>query len=274
MLVACQGDKMKAMPAMGQIDKHGLPAKPTPHVSLMATPELTATVPTSTPVPATPPLKPTPDIEATVEAAMTQTAVAMAQTAIVETQTAIAAVPTNTPTPTQMPVLSTATSTDTPTYTPAPPIATPVLPTPSPTSRSTSQQTGSYPVPVLIKPEDEANPGPNPTFSWRWDGQLQDNEYFDLRMWPEGASDHRIGVMNFRDIPRQPNASGEYVVTTSIVKVGDRDRPNGIYYWSVAVMREVDGKMEDVSPEATPHKLIYGVGGDEGGGGPPGPIQP
>jgi hypothetical protein len=122
---------------------------------------------------------------------------------------------------------------------------------------------------VLIEPEDGANPGSSkPTFSWRWDGQLQDNEYFDLRMWPEGSLDHRIGVMDYQATPHQPDANGEYVVVdASIAEVDDEDRPNGTYYWSVAVMREVDGKMVDVSPEATPHKLIYAVGGEEGGGG-------
>jgi hypothetical protein len=99
---------------------------------------------------------------------------------------------------------------------------------------------------------------------------LQDNEYFDLRMWPEGSADHRIGVVDFRHTPRQPSASGEYMVTVSIVKVGNVDRPGGIYYWSVAVMREVDGEMVDVSPEAKPHKLIHDAGGgddDSGDGG-------
>jgi hypothetical protein len=87
-------------------------------------------------------------------------------------------------------------------------------------------------------------------------------------MWPEGSSDHRIGVVDYRAIPHQPDANGEYVVVdASIAEVRDEDRPSGTYYWSVAVMREVDGKMVDVSPEATPHKLIYAVGGEEGGGG-------
>jgi hypothetical protein len=178
----------------------------------------------------------------------------------IETSTATGT-PTDTPTPTQI-------SPDTPT-----PTRTPIdTPTPTHTPTDTPTPTPTYtpiPPPVLNQPEDGVSLGSNVTFSWHWDGRLQENEYFDLRMWPEGSDDHRIGVMDFRAIPRQPNANGEYVVTTSIVKVGDSDRPSGIYYWSVAVMRQVDGEMPDVSPEATPHKLIYapGDGGDGDGDG-------
>jgi uncharacterized membrane protein YgcG len=101
-------------------------------------------------------------------------------------------------------------------------------------------------------------------------------------MWPEGSSEHRIGVIDFHETPRQPNANGEYVVTASIVKVGGIDRPGGIYYWSVAVMREVDGKTLDVSSEAEPHRLIYDAGsrdsgssgGGSGGGGGGGGFHP
>jgi hypothetical protein len=163
--------------------------------------------------------------------------------------------PTNTPTPTHTP-----TDTPTPTHTP----------TDTPTPTHTPE---SYSALVLNQPEDGANLRLKATFSWRWNGQLQDNEYFDLRMWPEGSEDHRLGVMDFHAIPRQPNANGEYVVeNVSIVKTRDKDgkeidRLDGTYYWSVAVMCEVDGKMADISPEATPHMLIYGApaGGDGGG---------
>lgn len=113
----------------------------------------------------------------------------------------------------------------------------------------------------LIQPADNFNPGgPHypPTFSWRWDGQLKDNEYFDLRMWPVGSENHWLGVMDYRATPRQPNANGEYVVTTSIAMEGVGERPPGFYWWSVAIISlQPDGTVREVCPEAEPHLLIY-----------------
>jgi hypothetical protein len=119
----------------------------------------------------------------------------------------------------------------------------------------------SCPTIELVGPADDFNPGGSeyhPTFSWSWDGQLKDNEYFDLRMWPEGSDNHWLGVMDYRATPRQPNANGEYVVTTSIAQEGDRDRFPGFYLWSVAVISvQPDGTVQEVCPEAKPHRLIY-----------------
>ena len=113
----------------------------------------------------------------------------------------------------------------------------------------------------LLKPMDNFNPGgPHnlPTFSWRWDGQLKDNEYFDLRMWPVGSDHHWLGVMDYRATPRQPDANGEYAVTTSIAMEGVRERFPGFYLWSVAVISpQPDGTVREVCPEADPHLLIY-----------------
>jgi predicted Ser/Thr protein kinase len=246
-------------------------------------PELpVAVAPTSTPMPPTATSTPTVGVAAT-ETALADRVAGLLAASLDQTATAEAAF---TPTPTDTPA---PTATKTPTQTPVPPMASPtpaarktptntstVAPTaktPRPTHTSTPPAE-SYPAPVLIGPEDGANPGSSKaTFSWRWDGQLQENEYFDLRMWPEDSTDHRIGVMDYRKIPRQPSMNSEYVVDASIDKVGNEDRTNGTYYWSVAVMREVGGEVKDVSPEAIPHKLIYALGGEDEtqGSGKPAP---
>ena len=138
----------------------------------------------------------------------------------------------------------------------------------------------AYPAPVLVQPEAGAGSGSNVTFSWRWNGTLKDNEYFDLRMWRAGE-DHRQGVVDCKTTPRVSNLNGEYVVSTSITKVGAIDRPAGEWYWSVAVLDMGGGeynKAPDVGPEAEPRKLVYapggGGGGKDGGGGKPGPPPP
>jgi serine/threonine protein kinase len=203
---------------------------------------------------------------------------------------ALALSPTSTPTATPT---STASPTPPPTATPSSPpsptskpTATP-LPTPSPTrSVAQNQPTATlpgvaYPAPVLLQPVDGAGSGASVTFIWRWDGNLKDNEYFDLRVWREGE-DHRQGAVDCKTTPRVPSLNGEYVVSANITKLGTIDRPAGEWYWSVAVLDMSGGEYNtapDVSPEAEPRKLVYAPGGGggkggkggKGGGGPPPP---
>ena len=224
------------------------------------------------------------------------------------TLTPIPIPPTDTPTAISSPAPALALSpTPVPTATPTgtaspapPPTATPANP-PSPTSRPTaapvptpsptrpvahSQPTATvpgvgYPAPVLVQPEAGAGSGASVTFSWHWDGNLKDNEYFDLRMWRAGE-DHRQGVVDCKTTPRVPSLNGEYVVSTNITRVGAINRPAGEWYWSVAVLDMSGGdysKAPDVGPEAEPRKLVYapgggGGGGKSGGGGGGGPPPP
>ena len=136
---------------------------------------------------------------------------------------------------------------------------------------------------MLLQPEDGAGSGASVTFIWRWDGNLKDNEYFDLRMWRAGE-DHRQGAVDCKTTPRVPSLNGEYVVSANITKLGTIDRPAGEWYWSVAVLDMGGGEYNtapDVGPEAEPRKLVYAPGGGggkggkggggSGGGGPPPP---
>ncbi len=187
----------------------------------------------------------------------------------------------STPAPTATPT-GTASPTPTPTRPPLPTSAP--LPTPSAAQgQPTAAKPGAaYPAPVLVQPDEGVGSGASVTFVWRWDGNLKDNEYFDLRMWRAGE-DHRQGVVDCKTTPRVPGLNGEYVVSADITKVGTIDRPVGEWYWSVAVIDMGGGQYNaapDVGPEAAPRKLVYAPGGDggkggkSGGGGSPGPPPP
>lgn len=106
---------------------------------------------------------------------------------------------------------------------------------PTPTTRQ-------YPAPVLISPDDDAQfaAGETITVRWTWDGELGPDEYFDVRLWQEGAPPYGVGW----------SREGIYGV------VGE---PNVVYYWSIAVIRGQDGQMlEQLSPQSPPRKLSWG----------------
>jgi hypothetical protein len=83
---------------------------------------------------------------------------------------------------------------------------------------------------------------------WDWDGQLAENEYFDVRVWKEGQPHYGIGWTK----------TSEYILPTSL---GSGD---GEYFWSIAVIRGRDGHWEaDLSQESPPR--IFTFTAKEGG---------
>lgn len=102
---------------------------------------------------------------------------------------------------------------------------------------------GGYPAPVLLSPDDGARfpAGAQVPVHWTWEGELGEDEHFDVRFWREGAPHYGAGW----------SKEGTYAL------VGD---PGVTYYWSVAVIRGQDGKMmEQLSPESPPRKLLWGA---------------
>ena len=99
-----------------------------------------------------------------------------------------------------------------------------------------------YPAPVLVSPDDDARfaTGEMVTVHWTWDGELGPDEYFDVRLWQEGAPNYGVGW----------SREGTY---------GVAGEPNVIYYWSIAVIRGRDGQMlEQLSPQSPPRRLSWG----------------
>ena len=174
--------------------------------------------------------------------------------------------PTATARPTELLPVVDATSTPSPaitrrrptiTPTPVPPLptpsptatATPTAPAPTPARRPLATATpGLVAAPALEAPADGSSLGGTITFHWRWDRPLQADEYFDLRVWKDGAPHYGITWT------REPF----YVLTTL---------EPGSYAWSVVAIRAAganpDGSKawEAVSEESESWSFSYSGGG-------------
>ena len=148
-----------------------------------------------------------------------------------------------TPTPT-----STATSTVTPTPThtrTATPSATSTptrTPTPTATDTPTATPTAKhYPVPVLLSPQDGAQLAKDSyaDLRWHWDGVLEKDEYFDVRLWQKGAPHDGVAWTK----------EGFYPV---------KGEPGITYYWAIAVIHGQGMRMlEQLSPESEARRLFW-----------------
>ena len=130
--------------------------------------------------------------------------------------------------------------TDTATSSPQP--ATPV---PSPTLPPTASPTRGivYPAPVLLQPDDivflSQEGDTLYTMRWEWDGELQPDEWFDVRIWRPGMPHHGVAWT------KEP----EYLYDICL-------KGNGLLYWTIAIIQGQDGLWEaNLSPEAPPRRF-------------------
>jgi hypothetical protein len=139
------------------------------------------------------------------------------------------------PTPT-----STYTPTPTFTYTPT------ATPTPANTSTPTATPTPTpYPAPVPTAPDNgkEAN-GTFPPLDWQWDGELGENEYFEVRVWHENIKTYHP-ALGWVKVPHF-----DYNITHELM---------GKYYWTVLVVEGKDARPKDWwKPEAFPYPVWDG----------------
>ena len=155
--------------------------------------------------------------------------------------------PTPRPSATSAPIRTpTATATQTATQTETA-VATPVRATnaPRPSATATPSPTPGiiYPTPRLIQPQDvvylSQYSGNLYTMRWTWDGVLNEDEWFDVRIWRAGMPHY--GIAWTKDT--------EYVYDICLQGSGD-------YFWSIAVIRGEDGQwLGDLSPEAEPRRF-------------------
>ena len=74
---------------------------------------------------------------------------------------------------------------------------------------------------------------------WSWDGELDKDEYFDVRFWKNGAPHY--GVTWTKE--------GSHAV---------RGEPGITYFWAIAVIHGQDGQMlEQLSPESRARRLFW-----------------
>ncbi|MGB0384670.1 MAG: hypothetical protein ACPGWR_07595, partial [Ardenticatenaceae bacterium] len=93
----------------------------------------------------------------------------------------------------------------------------------------------------LLEPSDSGVFSKNEeiTFSWSGGGTLEENQYFDLRVWKEGAPNY--GIVD--------------AYASSHTLRGDQIG-SGEYYWSIAVMDRTSGQPIELVPQAPPRKII------------------
>lgn len=109
-------------------------------------------------------------------------------------------------------------------------------PTPIPTATPTFTVTpafvsSSYPPPIPIKPDNGSGSyGTFPPLTWTWDGELADDEYFEVRIWHESITDYHPALGWVKEPPFDFNISQE--------------RP-GKYYWTVIVIKGENAKLKD-----------------------------
>jgi protein phosphatase len=113
-----------------------------------------------------------------------------------------------------------ATSTLLPTRTSLPPTAT----------RTMGPTREMYVTPVLLEPAPVSDvSGRTVRLRWRWEGQLKENEWFDLWMWPRGEGERSIHWTKSSEEDLGPPGGV------------------GVYFWKVRVVRGTPGKPEPVA---------------------------
>jgi hypothetical protein len=122
------------------------------------------------------------------------------------------------------------------------------LPTISPTPKVTPT-IALYAAPTLSSPPDGdalIAPETQETFEWQWLGELGPNDYFEVRLWPEGQTQH-------------PGVG--WTQSAELKNVDFLGWPPGKYYWAVAVVRGRDKQVEkELSKESTPRSLTWSGG--------------
>lgn len=113
-------------------------------------------------------------------------------------------------------------------------------------TRALSRKPPSYPTPMLLEPAEEAIFKGRATFTWDWEGELTDNEAFELRVWKKDQSHDRAG-----ELERESKVELDLdVLVPELPGEGDE------YFWSVAVVRK--SPYGSLSEEAEPRSFVYG----------------
>jgi hypothetical protein len=104
---------------------------------------------------------------------------------------------------------------------PTPTVASGLTDTPTPisTPAATDTLTQSYPSPILVSPKLGETIKGKTSFSWQWDGALQEGEWFDLQIWQRGKPSLIVLRRNCTCLLDTPSDGF------------------GLYLWQVAVVR-------------------------------------
>lgn len=147
-------------------------------------------------------------------------------------------------------------------------------PTPIPLITPTSTPSIIYSAPIPISPDNGIGTfGEFPPLFWKWDGELKENEFFEVRVWHESITTYHP-AMGWVKVPQfDYNVSGER---------------EGKYYWTVVIVRGKDQKPKgwtlqplwpypmwegtlvgELSPESELRFFFFTPDRSRGGGGSP-----
>ncbi|HBY95143.1 MAG TPA: hypothetical protein DEP84_14495 [Chloroflexi bacterium] len=108
-----------------------------------------------------------------------------------------------------------------------------VTPLSAPVSSSSTESV--YVAPTLEAPENGASLSEPTIFRWAWSGTLQEDEYFDVRIWREGEPHNGITWTKDHQYPVDPGLRGP-----------------GNFFWSVAIVRGQNGTVTSVLSAEAP----------------------
>jgi serine/threonine protein kinase len=178
-------------------------------------------------------------------------------------------------TPTTTPKIAAATptplpATATPTITPTQPTATPTTtptkaPVVAPPTKAPPPPTGQF---ALIKPVSLNQPSFGQTeFEWQWNGQLQEGQGFEVRVWREGEPP--AGVHNAVEDNQNGHIAAldnnTYRLSVNIKDAFGVKGRSGEYLWTV-VLVQISPEYKDLGIQALPGRLRFEAGGGSGGG--------
>ena len=100
--------------------------------------------------------------------------------------------------------------------------------------------------PLLLVPEDHAVLDGRVIFAWDWDGELKQDQLYELRMWKEDQSHDRVG-----ELQREPEL--EINLDAIVPELPGEEKE---CFWTVAVVRE--SPYGSLSEEAEARSFVYG----------------
>lgn len=117
--------------------------------------------------------------------------------------------------------------------------------TPTPLIKLTPASFLTYSAPILTSPDNGVGTfGVFPSLSWKWNGQLAADEYFEVRVWHESITSYQPALGWVKEPPFDFNISQER---------------QGKYYWTVIIVKGRNARLKDwIVQSGWPYKMWDG----------------
>jgi hypothetical protein len=123
----------------------------------------------------------------------------------------------------------------------------------------------------LLKPISPEQPTYGPTqFEWRWGGTVAADQGFEIRVWREGEPPAGVhdAVEDNKNGRVAALGNNTYQLNVDIRDAYGVQGRSGEYLWTV-VLIQISPEYKDLGTQATPARLRFEAGGDDGGGSQP-----